>query len=54
MDAKEFKTVFGAIATRYGFKFLYGGWHKESEDCIVILELQRSYYSNSYIYFLLC
>ena len=48
MDSKEFRTVFGAIAKRYGFKFLYGGWHKESEDCIVILELQRSYYSNSY------
>ena len=48
METKEFKTMFGKIAKSNGFKFLYGGWYKESSDCIVVLELQRSNYSILY------
>ena len=48
METKEFKAMFGKIAKSNGFKFLYGGWYKESDDCIVVLELQRSNYSVLY------
>ena len=48
METKEFKTMFGKIAKSNGFKLLYGGWYKESNDCIIALELQRSNYSILY------
>ena len=48
METKEFKTMFGKIAKGNGFKFLYGGWYRESDDCIIALDLQRSYYSVFY------
>ena len=48
METKEFKAIFGKIAKDNGFKYLYGGWYKENEDCIIVLELQRSYYSRLY------
>ena len=48
METKEFKAMFGKIAKGNGFKFLYGGWCKESEECFVVFYLQRSYYSRLY------
>ena len=48
METKEFKATFGKVAKDNGFKYLYGGWYKESKECIVALDLQRSYYSRLY------
>lgn len=42
MDSKEFKTVFSNIAKVYGFEKAFGGWFKESTECIVVLDLQKS------------
>lgn len=50
METKEFKTMFGKIAKSNGFKFLYGGWYKESNDSMVIIYLLRSYYSKFYYF----
>ena len=49
-SGKEFKTMFGKIAKSNGFKFLYGGWYKESEDSMAIIYLLRSYYSKFYYF----
>jgi len=48
MDSKEFKIVFGNIAKMYDFKRAFSGWYKESEECIAILELQKSSFADSY------
>ena len=48
MDSKEFKTVFGNVAKANGFLKIFGGWYKESEECIAILELQKSNFGNYY------
>ena len=50
METKEFKTMFGKIAKSNGFKFLYGGWYKESDDSMVIISLVHSYYSRLYYF----
>ncbi|MCW3111004.1 MAG: hypothetical protein JWQ09_5510 [Segetibacter sp.] len=48
MDSKEFKKLFGEIAEKNGFSFEYGGWLKESNECIVVLDLQKSNFGNYY------
>ncbi|WP_307457141.1 DUF4304 domain-containing protein [Chryseobacterium sp. SORGH_AS_0447] len=48
MNSKEFKSVFGEIAKSNDFKQAFGGWYKESSECIAILELQKSNFSDSY------
>lgn len=48
MDNKEFKQLFDRIAKFGGFEYVYGGWYKTSEECIVILELQKSNFGNYY------
>ncbi len=48
MEKKEFKKTFGAIAQKSGFEFAFNGWFKQSDDCIVTLDLQKSNYSNLY------
>jgi len=48
MDTKEFKSLFGCIAQKYGFEFAFGAWFKESSECIFVLELQKSNYGNYY------
>ncbi len=48
MDNKEFKIVFGDIAKLNGFEQAFGGWFKDSNECIIVLDLQKSYYSNLY------
>ncbi len=48
MTNLELKKLFGKIAQDYGFERAYGGWFKESEECILVLDLQRSSYSNLY------
>lgn len=47
MDSKEFKKIFGEVAKSNGFKSAFGGWFKESSESIVVLELQKSSFSNS-------
>jgi hypothetical protein len=48
MNSKEYKTVFGNIAKSNGFERAFGGWFKESPECIIVLELQKSNYSDYY------
>ncbi|WP_256002780.1 DUF4304 domain-containing protein [Pedobacter deserti] len=48
MDSKELKEIFDLLAKENGFVKAYGAWFKESDDGTVVLELQKSSYSNSY------
>jgi len=48
MDAREFKLMFDSVSKNFGFAKNFGGWFKESSECIVVLDLQKSNYSNSY------
>lgn len=47
MNSKEFKKKFGEVAKMNGFKSAFSGWFKESAESIVVLELQKSSFSNS-------
>lgn len=48
MENKEFKKMFGGIAKENGFSSVYGGWFKEFEDVIQVIDLQKSNYGNYY------
>ncbi|MDP1978677.1 DUF4304 domain-containing protein [Undibacterium sp.] len=48
MENKNFKKMFGQIAQHFGFRFVFNGWFKESEECITVLNLQKSNYGNYY------
>lgn len=48
MEVKQFKELFRTIAEENGFKTEFGGWFKESNECIVALDLQRSNFSTLY------
>lgn len=48
MDKKEFKRQFGQIAISHGFDYLYSAWNKKSDKCMIILDLQKSNYSELY------
>ena len=48
MESKEFKKLFDVLARNYGFEPAFGGWFKESSECIVVLDLQKSNYGNYY------
>jgi len=48
MDNKEFKQILNCTACKEGFKAAFGGWFRESNDCIVTLDLQKSGYGNYY------
>jgi hypothetical protein len=48
MENKEFKILFNTIAKKNGFESNFSGWFKESNECIVVLDLQKSDYSNIY------
>lgn len=48
MNSKEFKAIFGEIAKVNDFKQAFGGWYKESSECIAILELQKSNFGDYY------
>jgi hypothetical protein len=49
MNSKEFKIAFGEVAKVYDFKKAFGGWYKESSECIAILELQKSNFGDYYL-----
>ena len=46
MESKDFKKMFGKIAKCHGFDSAYGGWFKHSNESLLILELQRSNFSD--------
>jgi hypothetical protein len=48
MNSKEYKSVFGNIAKAHGFERAYGVWFKESPECIIVLELQKSNHGDYY------
>jgi len=48
MDSKEFKKMFGEVAKNQGFERAFNGWFKESSECTVVLDLQKSNYGNYY------
>jgi hypothetical protein len=48
MSNVEFKKMFGNLAKLHGFERAFGGWFRESDECILVLDLQRSNYSNLY------
>lgn len=47
MNSKDFKIIFGEVAKFNDYESAFGGWYKKSTECIVVLELQKSSYSNS-------
>jgi len=49
MNSKEFKSLFGNVAKENDFLQAFGGWYKESSECIAILELQKSMYGDYYM-----
>ena len=48
MESKEFKKAFCEMAKQFGFKTAFGCCYKQSTECLFVLELQKSYYSNLY------
>jgi len=48
MDTKEFKRLFDEVAKSHNFERAFGGWFKESHECIVVLDLQKSNYGGYY------
>lgn len=48
MDTKEFKYLFNNISKNNGFESAFGGWFKESSECIAVLELQKSNFGKKY------
>ena len=48
MESKEFKPLFDKIARNNNFEKAFGGWFKESKECIAVLDLQKSNYGNYY------
>lgn len=48
MDSKKFKSLFSEMAVAYDFEKAFGGWFKESPECIAVLELQKSSYADRF------
>jgi hypothetical protein len=48
MDSKEFKKIFDRTAIANGFEKAFGGWLKESSECIIVLYLQKSNFGDYY------
>jgi len=48
MDKNEFKDLFNSEARNNGFEKAFGGWFKVGQECIVVLDLQKSNYGNYY------
>lgn len=48
MDNKEFKKIFNSIAEKYKFIPAYNAWFKESEECIMVLIIEKSNNGNYY------
>ena len=48
MEASVFKKIFNEISKKSGFQKIFTDWCKESEECIVMLNLQKSNFENLY------
>lgn len=48
METTKFKEIFSELAGLTGFKVKRDGWLKESPECIVTLDLQKSPFSKLY------
>ena len=48
MNSKEYRKVFNTIAQENGFEKAFGGWFKESQECILVLDLQKSNFGDYY------
>ncbi len=48
VENKNFKKIFDGVARNNGFEPAFGGWLKESKECIVALYLQKSNFGNYY------
>lgn len=49
METKDFRKLFKDLAKKNGFKSAFGGWFKESEECIFTIQLIRSYFGKYYM-----
>jgi len=48
MENKIFKKKFNDIAKSYGFESMFGGWFKETSECIFVVDLMKSNFGNYY------
>jgi hypothetical protein len=48
MEVKKFKEYLKILSKEQNFDFLFNGWFKESEECIAVLDLQKSNFRNLY------
>lgn len=48
MNSKEFKKLFGEVAKSNGFESAFGGWFRDSAECIIVLNLQKSNFGDYY------
>lgn len=48
MSTEKLKSVFAEIAKKNGFDEISSAWFKESGEAIVVLDLQKSNFGNSY------
>jgi hypothetical protein len=48
MNSKEFKTLFHEVAKINHFEKAFGGWFRESLECIIVLDLQKSNFGDYY------
>lgn len=47
-ENNNFKKLLNEIAVKSGFESAFGGWFKESNECIAVLGLQKSNFGNNY------
>jgi len=48
MNSKEYKNIFNTVARKNGFEKAFGGWFKESQECLLVLDLQKSNFGDYY------
>lgn len=48
MESKDFKSLFDDLAKANNFEKAFGGWFKESSECIAVLDLQKSNFGDYY------
>lgn len=46
MDSPQFRSAFSEIAAAHEFLAAHGGWFRESAECVVVLDLQKSNFGN--------
>jgi len=48
MENKEFRKIINDLAQKNGFQTVHRTWLKESDECIIVLYLQKSNFGNYY------